>query len=143
MARRDHSMRELELKLKRKKFYTPQDIKEAIEWARQQSWMPSEEKLSLQTAQRLHAKRKGIHAINAYLQNKGLPLQPEIRELECEKALALITRKYAKISHWDHAQKSKAARFLASRGYQSSVIQQTLTHIRTSTLDHSDRNAEE
>lgn len=127
VAKRDHSLKEFSQKLRR--FYTKEEVQVAIEWIKQQSWQLSAEQLSERTKKRLHEKHKGIHAINAYLQKRGLPIQQSSHEIELEKALALIERKYP-TTQWTHEQKTKAARFLTSRGFSSDVIGGTLSKLK-------------
>jgi regulatory protein len=122
LARRDHS--ELELKRKLKKNYEPQEIEEALEWARQNKWLPEPENISVKVADTLHRKYKGIHYINQYLREKGLPTVGRNDEVELEKARHLIKNKASSVRR--RADKQKMIRFLVSRGFDSEIIRKVI-----------------
>jgi regulatory protein len=119
LARRDQS--ELELKRKLKKNYSPEEITAVLEWARQHKWLAEPETISQKVANTLHRKYKGIHFINQYLREKGLPSVGRDGEVELEKARHLVKNKSSK------KDKNKLIRFLASRGFDSEIIRK-VTH---------------
>lgn len=121
LARRDHSEKELKRKLS--KFYSPEEIEDAIEWARRQKWLPSADQLSERVASTLHRKFKGIHFINQYLREKGLPSVARNSDVEVEKALHLVKNKTRGSLPPD---KKKLTRFLVSRGYDSETIRKVM-----------------
>lgn len=156
VASRDHSEKELRSKLReafrrnlqyRKRLATkrgqeftedtPENqaeiavaIDEAIEFARKHSWLGNPEDLAQKMAGMLHRKNKGIAYINNYLQGKGLPPVTTDREIELEKALALVKNKYSDFSELPFAEKRKeqarVARFLASRGFDPEIVRKVI-----------------
>lgn len=125
LARRDHSERELRQKLRRREF-SSEEIERALEKARTQNWMADPEKLAERWAEQLHRKSKGIHYINSSLSEKGLPPVARDESLELEKALKLIKNKYSDFSNFSREEKAKAARFLASRGFDSTTVRKVM-----------------
>ena len=122
LARRDHSELELKQKL-RKSQYSAEEIQEAIDWAKEQRWLPEPEKISQKVADTLHRKYKGIHFINQYLREKGLPTVGRNDELELEKARHLINNK---ASSRKRSERAKMARFLVSRGFDGEIIRKVI-----------------
>lgn len=105
-------------------------IDNAIDFARAHSWLGEAEDLAERMAQSLHRKNKGIHYINNYLQEKGLPQIPNDSDLELEKALALVKNKYSGLSRLPLEERRKeqgrVARFLASRGFDSETVRKVI-----------------
>lgn len=156
VASRDHSEKELRSKLReafrrniqyRKRLATkrgqefnedtPENqaeiavaIDEAIEFARNHAWLGKPEDLAEKMAGMLHRKNKGIVYINNYLQEKGLPPVTTDREIELEKALALVKNKYSDFSELPFQEKRKeqarVARFLASRGFDPEIVRKVI-----------------
>lgn len=156
VASRDHSEKELRTKLKntfrrnllyRKRLAqkrgqeftedTPENqkeiaaaIDEAIEFARDHQWLGDPADLAQKMAGMLHRKNKGISYINNYLQGKGLPPVTSDREIELEKALALVKNKYSDFSELSFEEKRKeqarVARFLAARGFDSEIVRKVI-----------------
>jgi regulatory protein len=123
LARRDHSELEIKQKLSKKGDYTPEEIAEGINWARQHNWLPEPEVVSQKVADTLHRKYKGIHFINQYLREKGLPTVGRNDELELEKARYLVKNKASLRRKTEKATvKVRIARFLSSRGFDGAVI---------------------
>jgi regulatory protein len=127
LARRDHSELELKQKLRKKGDYTAEEIDEALEWARRHKWLPEPEVISQKVADTLHRKYKGIHFINQYLREKGLPTVGRNDELELEKARHLINNKASSRKRSEKATaKHKMARFLVSRGFDGAIIRKVI-----------------
>ena len=156
VATRDHSEKELRTKLrtyfrrnilyrkrlaqKHGKEYTedtPENQAEiteaidlAIEFARDHKWLGDPEVLAGKMAGMLHRKNKGISYINNYLKGKGLPPITGDRDLELEKALALVKNKFSDFSKLPFGEKRKeqarVARFLASRGFDSEIVRKVI-----------------
>ncbi|MFP5520265.1 MAG: regulatory protein RecX [Bdellovibrionia bacterium] len=146
LAQRDHSEKELRQKLrqylrpkKRRGYPYPspeelevimKDIQEAIDaalaHAADSKWLAAPEKISDQLTQALNRRKKGIHYINQYLNEKGLPPIKADPEVELAKALELLQRKFPDISSSPREIKAKAMRFLASRGFTMDIIRQAL-----------------
>ncbi|WP_413289963.1 regulatory protein RecX [Bdellovibrio sp. HCB337] len=156
VASRDHSEKELRTKLRtyfkrnlsfRKKLAkeqnreftedTPENqaeieaaIENAIEFAKDNNWLGEPEILSEKMAKVLHRKNKGISYINNKLKEKGLPPVASDRDLELEKALALVKNKYSDFAalSWEDKRKEQArvARFLAARGFDSEIVRKVI-----------------
>lgn len=129
LAKRDHSEKELKTKLKRlkdfqdkkKARYTPEEVDQAIQWAKDNQWLKPSDQLSESVARALHNKSKGIRYINAYLAQKGLPPQPTDEDQELEKAIKLLRRKIMS-RVIDSNLKLKLSRFLISRGFRGDIV---------------------
>lgn len=132
LAQREHSEKELKLKLVRSKYeYSDEEISEALEYVKKNNWLGSPILVAEKMANSLHKKNKGIQYINAYLKDKGLPSISSDPELELEKAQKLIKNKYSFTSKdIDPLERkkiqAKAMRFLASRGFSSETIRKAL-----------------
>lgn len=129
LARRDHS--ELELRRKLRKSYEREEIDSVIDWARQNKWLAEPETISQKVADTLHRKYKGIHFINQYLRDKGLPSVVRNDDVELEKARHLVKNKISSLrsrtpSAKNAADKNKMIRFLASRGFDTSIIRKVV-----------------
>lgn len=122
ISRREYSEKELEDRLTEKGF-AEKEIFEALQNAKEKKWLNSPEYLSEQLALQLHKKNKGIEFINATLTDKGLPHINRDESFELEKALSLVKTKYSRFAEFSRDEKLKAARFLASRGFDSSTIE--------------------
>lgn len=122
ISRRELSEVELTEKLKQKQ-YSDDEIAEAVQKAKEKKWLSSSDTLSKKWAQKLHLKNKGIEFINDYLNEKGLPPVRRDENLELEKALSLVKTKM------NQQNKIKAARLLASRGFDSDTIENALEKV--------------
>ncbi|HWU42761.1 MAG TPA: regulatory protein RecX [Bdellovibrio sp.] len=129
MARRDHSEKELRKKL-RDKFSDADDSEEAIEeaitFAKDNKWLGDPVDLAHRLADMLHRRNKGIHYINNYLREKGLPSVESDRALELEKALAIVKNKYDEDYDFTREEKARVGRLLASRGFDSETVRKVL-----------------
>ena len=126
LAQRDHSPKELIDKLVVR--FTPDEAQKAVDWAKNKGWIKSDAELSHKTYQRLSEKNKGIFYINQYLCSKGLPeVQPD-SELELEKAIRVLQKKYYNktIDFSDFKQKQKAFATLKNKGFENDVITKSL-----------------
>lgn len=129
LARRDHSEKELRQKL-RERFSEEEDsgdvIDEAIEFAKDNNWLGDPTSLAFQMADVLHRKKKGIHYINNYLREKGLPAVETDRDLELEKALSIVKNKYDENYEFSREDKAKVGRLLVSRGFDSETVRKVI-----------------
>lgn len=121
LSRRDHSEKELKQKLAQREF-SNEEIESAVETAKNHRWLGEPSEVAERFAEELHRKNKGIHFINGFLHEKGLPPVNRDENLELEKARNLITAKYAGFSSFTREEKLKVMRFLTSRGFDSSTI---------------------
>ncbi|WP_291515405.1 regulatory protein RecX [Bdellovibrio sp. ArHS] len=129
IARRDHSEKELRTKLREK--FSDEDslgeiIDEAIDFAKDQNWIGDPADLAGRLADMLHRRNKGIHYINNYLREKGLPSVPTDRDLELEKALAIVKNKYDEDFQFSREEKARVGRFLAARGFDSETVRKVI-----------------
>lgn len=125
LSRREHSEWELKHKLMLRNF-SEEEISNAIEKAKSSQWLGQPEEAAQQLADQLHRKNKGIEFINSTLAEKGLPSVSRDEALELEKAEALVKTKYSGFSEYTRDEKIKVARFLTSRGFDSSTIRKVL-----------------
>ena len=138
LAMRDHSEKEIRTKLTQSarrwalinEEERPQLLEEglaqAIAMAKESNWMGEPTKLTEAFSQSLHRKNKGIMYINHYLKEKGLPTIEADRDLELEKALALVKNKYPTTEKFSREDKARVARFLASRGFDSDTVRKVI-----------------
>lgn len=129
VAMRDHSEKELRKKLREK--FSDEDsleeiIDEAIDYAKDNNWIGDPTDLAYRMADMLHRRRKGIHYINNYLREKGLPAVESDRDLELEKALAIVKNKYEEDFEYSREEKARVARMLASRGFDSETVRKVI-----------------
>lgn len=141
IARRDHSEKELRKKLREKFSYREVDnddddknnsgelteaIEEAILYAKDNNWLGDPSDLAHRLAEMLHRRNKGIHYINNYLKEKGLPAVESDRDLELKKALALVKNKYDEDYEFSREDKARVGRQLVSRGFDSETVRKVL-----------------
>jgi len=125
LSERDHSEKEILKKLKRRCDETI--AAQALQWAKEQNWLPSEAKVQEMVVHSLGRRKKGQRAINQKLKEMGLKPVKLDSETELEKALEALEIKFRAhlLSDLDFksAQKEKARvlRFLLGRGFDSSV----------------------
>ncbi|MBX2988523.1 MAG: regulatory protein RecX [Bdellovibrionaceae bacterium] len=124
LARRDHSEKELLEKLADR--FPREEILEAVQFARDNRWMPDEKDLSLRVADSLHRRSKGIRSINQKLKEKGLPTVSGDPEVELEKALRLAQTKWSGEEPPDRATRERIGRFLLSRGFESGIVRKVI-----------------
>jgi regulatory protein len=130
VARRDHTEKELRKKLALR--CTPEIVEQTIQWAGAQNWLASPEKLKEQFAAQLSRRGKGIRKINQKLQEIGLEKVKADQDEELEKAKKLALAKWNakdfKGLDFKESQKlrAKITRYLATRGYESQIIQSIL-----------------
>lgn len=129
VAMRDHSEKELRKKL-REKFSDEDDlddvVEEAINYAKDNNWLGDPTDLAYRMADMLHRRRKGIHYINNYLREKGLPAVESDRDVELEKALSIVKNKYDEDFEFSREEKARVARMLASRGFDSETVRKVI-----------------
>lgn len=121
LAARDHSP--LELKKKLRKFFSDEEIEEAISEARERRWLPSDEELSERVTRSLNRKKKSQGYIQGYLRARGLPTVKNSDEIEYEKAKTLIDSRYKSRTRED---KIKIMRYLKNRGFSLEIIRKVI-----------------
>lgn len=128
LARRDHS--ELELRKKLKDKFTPEEIDRAIEFGKENGWIPNSSEslqaLSEKTAAMLKRKGKGPLYIENYLQERGMPPVKGDPVEELEKARELAHNKFSDIDKMDRKEKAKVGRFLISRGFSLETVRKVI-----------------
>lgn len=141
VAIRNHS--ELELRKKLATRCEANIVDQAIDWAKGQNWLPSQEVLKDQLAEQMGRKGKGIQKINQKLNELGLDSVKSNAEDELEKAKRLALAKWScedfQGLSFEEAQKLKAQiiRFLFARGYESSVVSKILKNeFKAGALSH-------
>lgn len=130
LARRDHSEKEIRDKLAEK--FSALEIEAAIEYARENRWLPEPKVMSDRYAGAMHRRNKGIRSINRKLKEKGLPAAVADGELELEKALRLAeTKLYGRGpaedgKPLDRAAREKIGRFLLARGFEPAIVRKVV-----------------
>lgn len=129
IAKRDHSEKELRQKLRRK--FSGEEgldslVDDTIEFAKEYNLIGEPDELAGRMADMLHRRNKGIHYINNYLREKGLPTVGTDRDLELEKALHLVKNKYPEDSPLSREEKARLGRFLVARGFDSETVRKVL-----------------
>lgn len=139
LARRDHSPLEIQRKLS--KFFSREEIDEALEWARQNKWMPEGPEALSKFAEKwrpgLDRRKKGIRWINQKLAHIGLPhLNPD-PVTELEKAKELIERR-TQGATLQPEMRGKLQRFLQSRGFEGDIIRKAMKDLKFSSSGQSE-----
>ncbi len=109
-----------------KRRYTDEAIASALEEAKTRGWILPPQELSERLTESLHRKNKGHKYIEAYLKKRGLPLLPSDEAKELEKGQHLLKMKFKHEGPLDFAEKQKAYRFLAFRGFEDSIIKKVI-----------------
>lgn len=129
LYRRDHSLKELETKLK--PYYEAEAIQKAIEQAHEYNYIKPPEQLSQQFARSLHTKNKGYRKILLELQKKGLPKVAMDPDIELEKARLLLEKLLPNsepaIKTQELKLKQKAQRHLMNKGFDFDIIRQIIS----------------
>lgn len=147
VARRDHTEKELRKKLATK--CDPEIVNQTIQWAHEQKWLASPEKLKMQFAEQLSRRGKGVRKINQKLKELGLDSIKANAEDELEKARKLVLTKWSakdfKGLDFKESQKLKAKvmRFLATRGFESPIISSILKNDLKNSANNEVQNEEE
>lgn len=128
LAIRDHSEQELVTKLK--KFHSPEEIQQAINYGKDQGWIAQTEEqlqsLSEKVSRTLQRKGKGPVYINQYLHQRGLPKIKIDSEDNLENALKLLERKFrTEIKPENY--RNKAALFLKSKGFDLETVRKAVS----------------
>lgn len=129
LYRRDHSVKELQDKLK--PYYEQEAIDRALEKADSQKYLKEPADLSVQVMRSMHRRQRGHLKIAHELQKKGLPALEPDREMELEKARQLLEKLIQKDiddipSDERMKLKQKAFRFLQNRGFDFETIRQSV-----------------
>lgn len=128
LSRRDHSPKELELKLIKKGFEKNATLR-AIQKAAELGYIKDLKRLSEQLAHKFDKKLKGIHFINHQLKTKDLPPLPADWDHELEKAKKAIAKELSykiKSQKYSLEDKKKIYQFLSNRGYAQETIRKIL-----------------
>ena len=130
LARRHYSEKELRAALKRSAYeYSSSEIDGAIESAKKHNYLLPPEELSQKVATRLHEKNKGHLYINNYLRSKGLPELNKETDLEIQKSLAIIKKKFPLAEGKNtltKEEKQKIQRQLYNRGFDLETINKVI-----------------
>jgi SOS response regulatory protein OraA/RecX len=135
LSRKNYSRKELREKLCKR--YSTEMVQNVLVWAEVNRWLMDEHEIAERTVQILHQKNKGKMYIRNYLKKRGLPEVELPQEDELEKANALMRTKWPDLSNvWKDLTeytekqklKSKALRFLISRGFDMNTAQKAVHH---------------
>lgn len=128
LARRDHSVQEIQEKLAQKKKYDPQDIADTIQIAKDKKWFLPDDELAEKVARSLALKNKSYFFISNYLKDKGLPPIPFDEEMETIAIERCLIKKLGPISDLSPGDKQKALRLLSGRGFKAELCYKVLDH---------------
>lgn len=123
LALRDHSRRELELKLARR--FEEAVVMRVLNEAEKHGWLLSEERTAESATRSLQRKHKSARYIQAHLRKRGLPTPTKDLAAELESARALVERRFGD-GRLSLEEKAKAQRFLQYRGFDLQIIRQVL-----------------
>lgn len=101
---------------------------EALKKAHERKWLKDPAELAIGYSEVLHRKGKGHVAMNLALKKRGLPAVDRNGEREIEKAEALLAKKFPRKAKLTLAERQKAYRFLAYRGFDSDAIRTTISN---------------
>jgi regulatory protein len=122
LSRRDHSVKELQQKLKQKSFDSV-TIEKAIQWASERKYIRPPAELSQLLADQLLRRGKGRHYIQQYLKKRGLPPPVELdRDTELHKALEFARQKAKRSATLDRAARERIGRQLITRGFPLDIV---------------------
>jgi regulatory protein len=125
LQRRDHSEKELRLKLK--KFdYTNDEIEAAFIWVKERNYLINPLELSKRHTERLQRQKKGRKYIQQYLQQKGLPPCPIDSDSELHNAIELAKQIVTKNGTLDRKLREKIGRKLLSRGFTPDIVRKVI-----------------
>lgn len=126
LARRDHSVKEIEEKLAQKKIYDPEKIKEALQKAIDQKWFLPDDELAEKVARAMTLKSKSHYFILNYLREKGLPAVEFSEESEIMAIRKCLIKKFKNHQNLSYEDKQKAMRLLSSRGFHRETCYKVL-----------------
>jgi len=124
LARRDHSLKELQQKLSRR--FTPEAARAALARAQERKYLRSPEELSRIVSEALHARTKSLRHIQMELKKRGLPPAPIDTDREKSKCREQLLRKFGEIGPQGSAERVKAYRYLTYRGFDPETINSVL-----------------
>lgn len=125
LHRRDHSEKELRLKLK--KFdYSSEEIEAAFVWVKERNYLMDPQELSKRHTERLQRQKKGRKYIQQYLKQKGLPPCAIDTDSELHNAIELAKQIAAKNDTLDRKIREKIGRKLLSRGFTPDIVRKVI-----------------
>lgn len=102
---------------------------EALSRARERNWLKDPVELAKNYTEILHRKGKGHLAVHRALKKRGLPAIDRNGEREIEKAKALLAKKFPSKAKLTLAERQKAYRYLAYRGFDSEAIRAAMSSV--------------
>lgn len=125
LYRRDHSEKELRLKLK--KFdYATTEVEAAFAWVKERNYLIDPHELSKRHTERLQKQKKGRRYIQQYLKEKGLPPCPIDNDSELHNAIELAQQIAKKNATLDRKIREKIGRKLLARGFTSDIVRKVI-----------------
>jgi regulatory protein len=125
LQRRDHSEKELRLKLK--KFdYSNEEVETAMAWVKERNYLANPLDLSKRHTERLQKQKKGQKYIQQYLKQRGLPLYPIDSDSELHNAVELAKQIAIKNDTLDRKIREKIGRKLLSRGFAPEIVRKVI-----------------
>ena len=127
LGRRSHSEKELQVKLS--KHFSEEIVEKALETAKENHWLETEEELSQKLLITLNQKNKSWSYIKSYFFKKGLPIPEYDREKEMEKAKRLLYHNFGDLQNLSFKEKLKCRQFLSYRGFEEELLEELLEEI--------------
>lgn len=125
LQRRDHSEKELRLKLK--KFdYPATEVEAALTWVKEHNYLMNPQELSKRHTERLQRQKKGRRYIQQYLKEKGLPPCEIDFDTELHNAIGLAKQISAKNATLDRKLREKIGRKLLARGFTPDIVRKVI-----------------
>lgn len=127
LGARDHSLKELHLKLSKK--FSQNVVNSTLAKAIDHGLIMPPSELAKKTAEILHGKNKGYYYIQNYLRKKGLPEVEREEEIEMNKACDILNNHFTEGEKLNNEQKQKAMRLLNNRGFDNETIKKVIYEI--------------
>ncbi len=124
LSRRDHSPLELEQKLSAR--FSVVVLQQALALARDRQYLRSEQSLGQDLIEQHLRKLKSHAYIEAQLHQRGLPVPAFAPDAELAIAEQLLEKKFGPLQNLQYDLKSKACRYLQSRGFADRTIRMVL-----------------
>lgn len=132
LAQRDHSERELRTKLSRR--FEDEIIEDVLASAHEHGWLRPPEELASSATEAWNRSHKSHRYIQEQLRRKGLPATPMDEDVEREKVLYHLQKKFGAKPRLSYEDRTKAYRFLKYRGFDDGIIYKVINQLKTETL---------
>lgn len=136
LARRDHSPKEIQDKLEKKKIFASDEILLALQKAKDAGWFLPEDELAQKVHNYLVRKGKSYRYIQQYLKNKGLPSTDFDRLEEVQTITRQLEKKFQSFKNLEYDDKQKALRSLTQKGFDLGCCFEVLNNSENMESEH-------